>query len=47
MESEPRRSQLESSSGVYLVPYPVDTEDYFPGVKWLEREADYSPPSSV
>jgi hypothetical protein len=37
---------VQTGSGVNLSSYPKGTESAFPGIKWQERETDYSPPTS-
>jgi hypothetical protein len=38
---------VETVSGVHPNSYPMGTGDLSPGVKWVGREADHSPPSSA
>jgi hypothetical protein len=38
---------VESGSGPHPASYPMETEDYFSGKNWPEREADHSPPYSA
>jgi hypothetical protein len=38
---------VKTGSGAHIASYPVGTGGSFSGVKWLECEADHSPPSSA
>jgi hypothetical protein len=42
-----RHRVLQTGSGPHPASYPVGTGGSFPGVKWLVREADLSPPSTA
>jgi hypothetical protein len=43
----PLLHNLQTVSGAHLASYPMGTGALSPGVKWQEREADHSPPSSA
>jgi hypothetical protein len=38
---------VHTGSGAYPASYPVDTRNFFPGIKCQGPEADHSPPSSA
>jgi hypothetical protein len=38
---------LQTGSGVHPTSYAMGTGAHYPGVKWLGREADHSPPASA
>jgi len=39
--------RVQISFGAHPTCYPMCTGGSYPGVKWIGREADYSPPSSA
>jgi hypothetical protein len=39
--------RVQNGSGAHPASYPMGTRGSFPGVKWPEREADHSPPSTA
>jgi hypothetical protein len=39
--------RVQNGSEVHPASYPMGTRSFSLGVKWPEREADHSPPSSV
>jgi len=41
------RHRVQIDSGAYPASYPIDTEAFFPEVKWPGREADHLPPPSA
>jgi hypothetical protein len=40
-------NHIHIGSGVHPASYPMDNRDLFTRVKWLEPEADHSPPSTT
>jgi hypothetical protein len=43
----PLHHRVQNGSGAHPASYPMGSRGSVPGVKWLGREADHSPPSGA